>query len=203
MHICKCSLCFEGSRPEWCISSTIYSRDTPFGRHSTLQGRERSVFNQTNIGTVSRATLGRLLRDGVERVCAFPSATMPSWAETETETFWSGTLCFVYVLGASVCVSVYAEADEGSQGSPHSFEYKCTFIYMYMTMLASVHLTTCACTHACPYLNNFMCIHTCLSLFECFSKYQPLALNRSAPSAFPPTWNTRAMPTHQRKPSNS
>ena len=56
------------------------------GRHSTLQGRKRSVFNQTNIGTVSRATLGRLLRDGAERVWAFPSATMPSWAETETET---------------------------------------------------------------------------------------------------------------------
>ena len=53
------------------------------GQHSTLQGRERSVFNQTNIGTVSRATLGRLLRDGAERVWAFPSATMPSWAETE------------------------------------------------------------------------------------------------------------------------
>ena len=48
------------------------------GRHSTLQGRERSVFNQTNTGTVSRATLGRLLRDGAERVWAFPSATMPS-----------------------------------------------------------------------------------------------------------------------------
>ena len=48
------------------------------GRHSTLQGRERSVFNQTNIGTVSRTTLGRLLRDGAERVWAFPSATMPS-----------------------------------------------------------------------------------------------------------------------------
>ena len=48
------------------------------GPHSTLQGRERSVFNQTNIGTVSRATLGRLLRDGAERVWAFPSATMPS-----------------------------------------------------------------------------------------------------------------------------
>ena len=55
------------------------------GRHSTLQGRERSVFNQTNIGTVSRATLGRLLRDGAECVWAFPSATMPSLAETETE----------------------------------------------------------------------------------------------------------------------
>ena len=48
------------------------------GRHSTLQGRERCVFNQTNIGTVSRATLGRLLRDRAERVWAFPSATMPS-----------------------------------------------------------------------------------------------------------------------------
>ena len=48
------------------------------GRHSTLRGRERSVFNQANIGTVSRATLGRLLRDGAERVWAFPSATMPS-----------------------------------------------------------------------------------------------------------------------------
>ena len=48
------------------------------GRHSTLQCRERSVFNQANIGTVSRATLGKLLRDGAERVWAFPSATMPS-----------------------------------------------------------------------------------------------------------------------------
>ena len=36
------------------------------GRRSTLRGRERSVFNQTSIGTVSRATYGRLLRDGAE-----------------------------------------------------------------------------------------------------------------------------------------
>ena len=56
------------------------------GRHSTLQGRERSVYNEANIGTVTRATLGRLLRDGAVRVWAFPNATMPSWAETETET---------------------------------------------------------------------------------------------------------------------
>ena len=48
------------------------------GRHSTLQGRERSVVNQTNIDTVSRTTMGRLLRDGAERVWAFPSATMSS-----------------------------------------------------------------------------------------------------------------------------
>ena len=56
------------------------------GRHSTLQGWEWSVFNHANIGTVLRATLGRLLRDGPERVWAFPSATMPSQAETETIT---------------------------------------------------------------------------------------------------------------------
>ena len=56
------------------------------GWHSTLQGRERSVFNQANIGTVSREALGRLLRDGAECVWAFPSATMPSWAVAETET---------------------------------------------------------------------------------------------------------------------
>ena len=53
------------------------------------QRPERSVFNQTNIGTVSRANLGRLLRDGAERVWAFPSGAMPSWAETETETIRS------------------------------------------------------------------------------------------------------------------
>ena len=39
------------------------------------------MFNQTNIGNVSRATWGRLLRDEVERVWAFPSPTIPSWAE--------------------------------------------------------------------------------------------------------------------------
>ena len=42
--------------------------DKGSGRHSTLQGRKRFVFNQTNIGTIPRATLGRLLRDGAERV---------------------------------------------------------------------------------------------------------------------------------------
>ena len=49
------------------------------GRHSTFLGLKRSVFNETNIGTVSRATLGlgRLLRGGTERVWAFTSATMP------------------------------------------------------------------------------------------------------------------------------
>ena len=37
-------------------------------RRSSLKGREMAIANQTNIGTVSRATLGRLLGDGVERI---------------------------------------------------------------------------------------------------------------------------------------
>ena len=47
------------------------------GRHYTLRGAERSVFNRTNIGIVSRATLRRLLKDRAERAWAFPSATTP------------------------------------------------------------------------------------------------------------------------------
>ena len=38
------------------------------GRHSTLRGGKQSVFNQTNIGTVARATLVRLLSD-VSELC--------------------------------------------------------------------------------------------------------------------------------------
>ena len=50
-------------------------------QNSTLRGPEWSLFSCTNIGTIWRATLGRLLRDGVERVWAFLITTMPSWAE--------------------------------------------------------------------------------------------------------------------------
>ena len=45
----------------------------------SLKGRERAIVSQTNIGTVSKAThWGKLLRDGVERIWAFPSAQIPS-----------------------------------------------------------------------------------------------------------------------------
>ena len=42
-------------------------------RRSSLKGRERAIVSQTNTETVSKATLGKLLRDGVERVWAFPN----------------------------------------------------------------------------------------------------------------------------------
>ena len=38
------------------------------------KGRQRAIVSQTNIGTVSKATLWKLLRDRVERMWAFPSA---------------------------------------------------------------------------------------------------------------------------------
>ena len=37
-------------------------------RRSSLEGRQRDIVSQTNTGTVSKATLGKLLRDGVERI---------------------------------------------------------------------------------------------------------------------------------------
>ena len=48
------------------------------GCHSNFPGWEWSVFSQTNNGTVSRATMGRLLRDRAECIWAFSSAVMPS-----------------------------------------------------------------------------------------------------------------------------
>ena len=42
-------------------------------RRSSLKERERAIVNQTNIGTVSKATLEKLLRDGVKRIWAFRS----------------------------------------------------------------------------------------------------------------------------------
>ena len=35
---------------------------------------ERAIFSQTNTGTFSKAALGKILRDRMERIWAFPSA---------------------------------------------------------------------------------------------------------------------------------
>ena len=43
-------------------------------RRSSLKGRERVIVNQTNIGTVSKAKLWKLLGHWVERIWAFLSA---------------------------------------------------------------------------------------------------------------------------------
>ena len=43
-------------------------------RRSSWKGREKAIVDQTNIGTVSKVTLGKRLRDRVERIWVFPSA---------------------------------------------------------------------------------------------------------------------------------
>ena len=42
-------------------------------RRSSLKRQERAIISQMNIGTVSKATLRKPLRDGVECIWAFPS----------------------------------------------------------------------------------------------------------------------------------
>ena len=45
-------------------------------RWSSLKGREKAIFDQMNIGTVSKAMLGKILTDkgGAHIIRAFPSA---------------------------------------------------------------------------------------------------------------------------------
>ena len=55
--------------------------DRGSARRSSLKGRERTTVSQTSTGTVSKATLEKPLRDGVERICVFPSAQIPPGTE--------------------------------------------------------------------------------------------------------------------------
>ena len=52
---------------------------TRSGQSSTLRGWEGNALNQTSASIVSRATLGKLLRDGAKGVWAFLIATPPRW----------------------------------------------------------------------------------------------------------------------------
>ena len=42
------------------------------------ESKREAIISQTNTGHVSKVTLGKLMRDGVERIWAFPSAKIPS-----------------------------------------------------------------------------------------------------------------------------
>ena len=55
-------------------------------RRSSLKGQERAIIIQLNIGTISKAALGNLLRDRVKRFWAFLSAWIPSWTELNWTT---------------------------------------------------------------------------------------------------------------------
>ena len=65
----------------------------------SLKEQERAIVNQTNIGTVSKGTLGKLLTDGLERICAFPSAdTILNWIEMNSVSSLSRTHQRLFLL---------------------------------------------------------------------------------------------------------
>ena len=69
-------------------------------RRSFFKRRERAFVNQPNTGTVPKTTLGKLLRNGVKRILAVPSAYTSSWTELVRwkpfPFFWPPpTLCLV------------------------------------------------------------------------------------------------------------
>ena len=62
-----------------------------------LKGQERAIVSQTNAGTVSKATLGKLLRDGVERTFmdfSEPADIILNWTELSVQlTLWKCSRC--------------------------------------------------------------------------------------------------------------
>ena len=71
-------------KTECCSTNCLNKRGREKGssQRSTIQGLGQSVFSQTNTGTVSRPTLGRVLTSGAKCIRAFLSTTKPAWAET-------------------------------------------------------------------------------------------------------------------------
>ena len=66
------------------------------GWHSTFWGQERSMFNQTNIGIVSRATLRRQLRDGVEHIIMGLSERYNAAFSWNWKTEWNWSICEIF-----------------------------------------------------------------------------------------------------------
>ena len=66
----------QGYHTIYCLDERGVERGS--ARRSSLKGRERAIVSQTNIGTVSKATLRKFPKDGVESIWAFPSAQIPS-----------------------------------------------------------------------------------------------------------------------------
>ena len=80
VHVCMHCLPSSSSVPGWCGIPVVEFAVVGFDFQSLalddlpFKGRGRPIVNQANIGTLSKATLGKLLRDGMKRRWAFPSA---------------------------------------------------------------------------------------------------------------------------------
>ena len=92
-------------RPEHHSADHLKERgvDTKNGQRSILQGRDQSVFNQTNINTILRATLGRLLRDKVKRLAAFfeqYSSVLMKYQKLFSDAFNTGLYGYLQITGS-------------------------------------------------------------------------------------------------------
>ena len=85
-------------------------------RRFSLKGRERTIVSQTNIGTVSKAALGKLLRDGVEVlwlfrvcvcVCVCVCVVCGVWCVCVCECVCVYVACFVFSVLVFVCFVVF------------------------------------------------------------------------------------------------
>ena len=122
-----------------------------------------ATVNQTNLGTVSRATLGKLPRDGMERLWAFPSAYIPSW----TKLNWTELLCppsvwrwiiYIYTNGTITLGKSLVEKILCSQRSNHVSNHpsifenlKCVLSGVYMTCLVLP-------ASDCDHMIRFLCL---------------------------------------------
>ena len=82
------------------------------GRHSILRSRERSVLDRTIVDSVSRATLGRPLGDGEERIWAFPRCHLGQKLETRQHSKIEGCLEPVAGVGKAQSVVCWARCPE-------------------------------------------------------------------------------------------
>ena len=57
-------------------------------RRSSLKRRERAIVNQTNVGTVSKATLGKLLKRGRAHIIGFSKLKTTTTKSTTNHTFF-------------------------------------------------------------------------------------------------------------------
>ena len=73
------------------INNLKESLERGSARRSSLKGRERAIINQTNTGTVSEVTLGKLLRGGMELLRAQRyHLELLTWTEIHPDmTSWS------------------------------------------------------------------------------------------------------------------
>ena len=84
-------------------------------RRSSLKGWEKAIIDQMNTGTVLKGTLGKLLRDRVERIWAFPSTQIPPWTKlnwTSTELYFHCGCCLPLVTPTIVEPPTKYHADE-------------------------------------------------------------------------------------------